>query len=137
MSRLQQFGGGAFGAGGTIAAREFADEPGDSRFAQPSVLFGLGTGTLAAALYAGHRLGRIETPVLEEDFWGAHALTALPTGAFYAAFPKQANQSTSEQVAEAFRNRLGSGNNSNGSASAEGVRIERAGNSGSAHARPR
>lgn len=119
MARLQQFAGGAFGAGGTIATREVFGEAGTSRFRQPSVLFGLGTGAAAAALWWTNKTGRFETPVLDESFWGSHAATALPAGALYAALPAKPGATTTEQVINQINESLGTsfGSGSNGGGS--------------------
>lgn len=115
----QRIGGGAFGLGGTLAARQFFDEPGQDRLTQPSVLFGAGTGLLAGALW----FTDIDTPVLGDSFWASHALTSLPTAAFFAAFPKQSGTTTTEQVRKAvFGNAPTSGGSSGGSTGSERVR---------------
>lgn len=127
MAELQRYAGGGFGLGGTLAARQFFDETGGNRFMQPSVMFGLGTGALASALY----LTDIDTPVIEDDFWAAHAITALPSGAFFAAFPKKRNQSTTEQVRSVLRSPT-NGGSGNGSASGERVTVTQEAANGSA-----
>jgi len=119
MADLQRYGGGAFGLGGTLAARQYLDEPSGNRFTQPSVLFGLGTGALAAGLY----LADIQTPVVRDEFWASHAITALPTGGFYAAFPKQQGESTVEQVRRKLLD--GSMDGGSGTASGQRARVER------------
>jgi len=99
MSSLVQRGaGGVAGLGGTVAARSFLDEPGQTRLFQPSVLYGLGTGAIASGLW----FTDIETPVVGEDFWASHALSALPAALFFAAFPKQQGTTTTQQVQSAF-----------------------------------
>jgi len=113
MARLQQYAGGAFGAGGTISARQFLDEAGQNRLTQPSVLFGLGTGVLAGALW----FTDVETPVFRDEFWASHAMTAIPTGAFYAAFPKKSGTSTTEQVRSLLSSSGSGGTSSGGSRS--------------------
>jgi len=97
MANVQRLGGGAFGFGGTAAARQFFDEPGQKRYLQPSVLFGLGSGTVASGLY----LADIDTP-LQDGFWAAHAITAIPTGLFSLVFPKASDVTTLQQVKQAF-----------------------------------
>lgn len=138
MARLQQFAGGALGAGGTIAVRETLGAPDYGRWRQPSVLFGLGTGALATGLWYTNRSGRFETPVVGEDFWGAHALTSVPAGLLYAALPAEPGSTTGEQLAERLGvsgllgDRLngsnGSGGDSGGGSSggAENVTVRRA-----------
>lgn len=138
MAQLQRFVGGGTGLGGSLASRQFFDEPGQNRFLQPSVIYGLGTGVLAGTLWWTD----IDTPVIEDDFWASHALTAIPTGAFFAAFPKRSNQTTAQQVREALvgggsRGRTGGGNGSNGSAGGQHVRISRAGGGNGMNSRPR
>lgn len=123
MAQLQRFAGGGFGLGGTLAARQFFDEAGQSRFMQPSVMFGLGTGALASALY----LTDIETPFIGDDFWASHAITSVPAGAFFLAFPKKANQSTVEQVRSALGNGMSSGTTSTQRASANRVTVTQQG----------
>ena len=136
MARLQQFAGGAFGAGGTIALRETLDTPGQSALRQPSTIFGLGTGLAAAGLYVGNRFGLVDTPVLDQDFWGAHALTALPTGLLFSQVPKQQGATTTEQLVSEFNRlvgRAGGGNGmtgGGGGSGAEGVRVQRVQNNG-------
>jgi hypothetical protein len=131
MARLQQFAGGAFGAGGTIALRETLDTPGQSAFRQPSTIFGLGTGLAAAGLYLGHRVGAVDTPVLDQDFWGAHALTALPTGLLFSQVPKERGETTTEQLVSEFNKLVGRGGtggmggNGGGGTGSEGVRVQR------------
>mgnify|MGYP000102451346 CR=1 FL=1 len=136
MARLQQFAGGAFGAGGTIAIRETLGGPDYTRWRQPSVLFGLGTGALATGLWYTNKSGRFETPVLGEDFWGAHALTSVPAGLLYAALPAEPGSTTVEQIAErlGLGDLLGDGSNGGqtgggnggGSSGAENVTVRRA-----------
>lgn len=111
MARLEQFAGGAAGAGGTIAMRQFVDEPGTSRLRQPSALYGLGTGALAGALWYTD----FDVPFLGDDFWASHAISALPTGMLMAAFPRQAGQTTTESVREALPSLIGGGSSSGGS----------------------
>lgn len=121
MATLQRYVGGATGLGSTIGARQFLDEPGQNRFTQPSVLLGGVSGIGAGALYV---TDAVELPLLSDDFLASHAITALPTAAFYAAFPKQRGKTTTEQVQEALlgssssgsRRSGGSGNADNGSA---------------------
>lgn len=131
MARLEQFGGGAAGAGGTLAMRQYVDEPGQSRLKQPSALFGLGTGALAAGLWYTD----LNTPFIGDDFWASHAITALPTGMFMAAFPKQAGQTTTESVKEALPTLLGGRSSTSGSgrqrqASGQSATVEVSGGSG-------
>lgn len=124
MARLQQIAGGAFGAGGTIGARQFLDQPGQSRFTQPSVLFGLGTGALASVLWF---TGLDSVTPLADEFWGSHALSSLPAGLFFLAFPKQASKTTVQQVQEALK-MDGSGPKApagNGSASTQRTTVRR------------
>jgi len=125
MARLQQTAGGAFGLGGTLAARQFLDQPGQNRFTQPSVLFGLGTGVLASALWY---TGLDTVTPLSDEFWGSHAMSSIPTGMFFLAFPKQANQGTVEQVQEALNrgtaSRGGTGGGG-GTASSERATVRR------------
>jgi len=136
MARLQQFAGGAFGAGGTIALRETLDEPGQDTFKQPSTIFGVGTGLAAAGLWLGHEFGIVETPVLDQDFWGAHAITATPTGLLFSRLPKRQNTSTTEQIIAQARGYLPGAGNGNGGmgggngGSAEGVRVQRVNGTG-------
>lgn len=99
QDNLPTVGGGAIGVGATAAIREFADvqdgQPfslvGDDptstigRLTRPSVAYGLGAGALSGILYLGG-LG----PNSLEDFYLAHTLTALPSGAISAALPKEA-----------------------------------------------
>lgn len=136
MATLQRYAGGGVGLGGTLAARQFLDEPGQNRFMQPSVLFGLGTGALASALWYTD----IDTPIIKDDFWVSHALTSIPTGAFFAAFPQKANQTTAQQVRDAiFGNRPANGGTGggNGGTGSQAVRVERNGNSNGMNARSR
>lgn len=130
MAQLQRFAGGGTGLGGSLAARQFLDEPGQNRFLQPSVIYGLGTGALASALWYTD----IDTPVIDDDFWVSHALTSVPTGAFFAAFPRRANQTTAQQVREALSGGGGmgggDGGNGNGDANTERVSITQAGRAG-------
>lgn len=109
---VQRAAGGGAGLGGTLAARQFLDEPGQTRLRQPSVLFGLGTGLLGAALWYTD----IDTPVVDDDFWISHAMTSVPTAAFFAAFPKQSGKTTVQQVQEALGGAMGG--NGGGSAPA-------------------
>jgi hypothetical protein len=99
MASLQRYAGGAAGIGGAIAMRQFLDEPGQSRFTQPSVLYGLGTGLAAGGLYL---TDAVDLPVLGDGFLAAHAIGATPAGLFYSAFPKQRTTSTTQQVREAL-----------------------------------
>jgi len=122
MAQLQRFAGGGFGLGGTLAARQFMDEPGQSRLKQPSVLFGAGTGALASLLY----LVDVDTPLITDDFWASHAITSLPAGLFFAAFPKQAGTSTVQQVREALNSATPS---RGGSASAQRATVRSKGSS--------
>jgi hypothetical protein len=129
MARIQQFGGGAAGVGGTLAARQLLDEPGQNRLTQPSVLYGLGTGALASVLW----FTDIETPVLADEFWASHAMTSIPAGLFNAVFPKQSGTSSVEQVREALRNLNGGSSGGSGSSRTESQRasIEASGSSAS------
>jgi len=117
MAQLQRFGGGAFGAGGTIAIRETLDEPSDSRWTQPSVLFGLGTGALATGLWYTNKTRRFETPVLGEEFWGAHALTSIPSGLLYAALPPEPGTGTLTQLWNEITGAVGIGGGNGGTGS--------------------
>jgi hypothetical protein len=99
MASLQRYAGGAAGIGGAIALRQFLDESGQSRFTQPSVLFGLGTGLAAGGLYL---TDAVDVPVLGDGFLAAHAIGATPVGLFYSVFPKQRGTSTTQQVKEAL-----------------------------------
>lgn len=102
MATLQRVAGGGFGLGGTLAARQFLDEPGNSRFTQPSALFGLGTGALALGLwYVDVDL------LLGDDFWASHAITSIPSGLVSVLFPKKAGSPATERI----RDQLFSGGN--------------------------
>jgi len=103
MASLQRYAGGSAGVGLPIAARQFLDEPGQPRYAQPSALLGLGTGVAAGGLYL---TDLVDVPVVNDEFLAAHAITSTPLGAFYAAFPKRSGTSTTEQVRETL---LGAG----------------------------
>jgi hypothetical protein len=110
----QRVAGGAFGAGGTLGARQILDEPGQNRYTQPSVLFGLGTGVLAGALWYTD----VETPVVTDDFWASHAMTALPSGALSLLFPKSQDQSLLDGVL----GQAGLGGSTNGRANTQRAR---------------
>lgn len=97
-TRVQQFAGGGAGLGGTLAIRQYMDEPGQGRLMQPSVLYGLGTGVLASAMWWAD----IDVPLIADEFWASHAMTALPSGMFMAAFPKKSGTTTTEQVRSAL-----------------------------------
>lgn len=93
MATLQRVAGGGFGLGGTLAARQFLDEPGNSRFTQPSALFGLGTGALALGLWYVDR-----DLLLGDDFWASHAITSIPSGLVSVLFPKKAGSPAAERI---------------------------------------
>lgn len=133
MATIMRYAGGAFGLGGSIALRQRFDSPGQGRLRQPSVLFGLGTGAVASAIY----LTGFDTPVVGSDFWASHALTSLPAGAFFAAFPKKAGQSTVDQVQTALDRRFngGGGGTPDGEASSERVRVAHNRNNGMTRSR--
>lgn len=97
MANLQRYGGGAAGVAAPVAARQFLDEPGQSRLTQPSVLAGVGTGVLAGGLYL---TDAVDVPVVGDDFLAAHAITSTPLGLFYAAFPKRRGTTAVQQVKE-------------------------------------
>jgi len=129
MATLQRVAGGGFGLGGTLAARQFVDEPGNSRFTQPSALFGLGTGALALGMWYVD----IDVPLLADDFWASHAITSIPAGMVSVLFPKTAGTPAAERIREQLfsdgpsrgRNPSGgSGSNggTNGGGTAEQVR---------------
>lgn len=96
---LPLVGGGAVGVGAPAILREFADvqngqpfsllgEPGSTlfRLTRPSVAWGLGAGAATGLLWmlsAG--------PDALEDFYMAHTITALPSGALSAALPVEAS----------------------------------------------
>lgn len=95
QENLPQIGGGIVGVGAPAALRETADvqvgplvgDPGSTlaRVSRPSVAWGLGVGGLTGALWAMD-VGPDEL----HDFYLAHSLTAIPTGAISALLPKQA-----------------------------------------------
>lgn len=85
-----EIGGGITGVGGTVALREFMDQNGPligqagtttGRLGLPSVLYGLGTGTLAGLGWWMTGRGTLN------DFLLAHSVTAIPSGAVSAAMP--------------------------------------------------
>lgn len=89
-----EIAGGMVGVGAPVTLREFADEEvgplltgrGDlaARLTRPSVLWGLGAGTVTGVLW-WMGVG----PDMLEDFYLAHTLTGIPTGIASAAVPKQ------------------------------------------------
>lgn len=114
MATLQRYVGGATGLGSTIGARQFLDEPGQNRFTQPSVLLGGLSGVGAGALYV---TDAVEVPFVSDDLLASHAITALPTAAFYAAFPKTRGKTTTEQVQEALLGSTSGGSRRSGGSS--------------------
>lgn len=127
MARIQELGGAATGIGGTVALRQIADTPDGSRYRQPSVLYGLGTGLLASGMYFADQFGFVNTPMVDSSLFATHAMTATPSGMFSAAFPKRSDQSTPEQVLSEVRSRLGMADlvqrdrNNSGSSGTEGT----------------
>lgn len=127
MVGLQRIGGGVVGAGSTAAIRARVDEPGTSRYRQPSVLWGLGSGVAAGAAY----FLDIDIPVVSDGFLASHVFASVPLGITFAALPKQQGKSTTDQVLEqisGFQNPSsrrdsgsgGSGGSSNGSNGSNG-----------------
>lgn len=112
MASIQRLGGGATGVGAPVAARQFLDQPGQSRFMQPSVLAGVGSGVAAGAFYL---TDLVDLPFLKDDFLASHAITSTPIGLFYAAFPKRAGQTTTQQVKETLLGGSSSPTRSSGS----------------------
>lgn len=99
---MTTIGGGVVGVGAPALLRETADvqngqafsligDPGSTlaRVSRPSVVWGLGVGGLTGALWVAD-VG----PSWLHDFYMAHAITAIPTGAVSALLPKQAGAST-------------------------------------------
>lgn len=98
MPKLEPIAGGAAGVGGTVALRELRDQDGGllgqtgtvlDRATRPSVVYGAGTGALAAALwYLDNERIMETTPFgVDRSFWATHALTALPSGVASFLFP--------------------------------------------------
>lgn len=100
MARLESYAGGATGLGGTVALRQTMDskggllgEPGTTldRATRPSVVYGVGSGLLSAALWWLDEKGTDTTPGgIDNAFWATHSLTALPSGAVSALLPVSA-----------------------------------------------
>lgn len=95
MAQIHRIVGGVAGLGGTLGARMFLDEPGADRFSQPSVMYGLGTGALATALWGIDTTGTVNLDSTlvrgTSDFFASHAATALPAGGASALLPKTGN----------------------------------------------
>lgn len=95
MAQIHRIVGGVAGLGGTLGARMFLDEPGADRFQQPSVMYGLGTGALATALWGLDTTGtfNLDSNLVRgtSDFFATHAATALPAGGASALLPKTGN----------------------------------------------
>jgi len=123
-------GGAGVGVGAPVALREFADvqdgqemsllgSPGslEARLTRPSVLWGLGAGTVTGALWFMD-VG----PSWLQEFALGHALSGVPAGAVSAAFPVSAgsgsgsgSSSPSGRTPHPVPPAVGSGNSNNGS----------------------
>lgn len=117
MAQIHRIAGGIAGLGGTLAARLTLDEAGKDRFKQPSVMYGLGTGIAATALYGLDTTGTVNLDATlingTADFFTAHAATALPAGGASAILPKTGNSSgsgASQSLSEFFNSSSGSSN---------------------------
>lgn len=117
MASIQRLAGGAAGVATPVAARQFLDEPGQSRLTQPSVLTGVGTGVAAGGLYL---TDAVDLPLVSDEFLAAHAIGATPLGLFYAAFPKKRGTTTTQQVKERLGIGTGSAPRRNGGSGSDG-----------------
>jgi len=116
MAQIHRIAGGIAGLGGTLAARLTLDEAGKNRFQQPSVMYGLGTGVAATALWGLDTTGTVnlDQTLIDgtADFFTAHAATALPAGGASAILPKTGNSSgsgASQSLSEFFNGNSGGG----------------------------
>lgn len=122
QKNLPQIGGGVVGVGVPVALRETMDtevgplvgEPGSmlARVSRPSSAWGLGAGGLTGLLYA---LG--VGPDSLQDFYLAHSLTAIPTGAASAFLPKGTGGTTagtSSRTRQRMTQESVGGNSANG-----------------------
>lgn len=116
MAQIHRIAGGVAGLGGTLAARMFLDEAGADRFRQPSVMYGLGTGGVATALWGLDATGTfdLDMNILQgtSDFFASHAATALPAGGASALLPKTGNtggNGGSQSLSEFFNEAGGNG----------------------------
>lgn len=116
MAQIHRIAGAIAGLGGTLASRLTLDEAGKDRFQQPSVLYGLGTGAGATALYVLDTTGTVnlDRTLIDgtADFFTAHAATALPAGGASAILPKTGNSSGnggSQSLSEFFNGNSGGG----------------------------
>jgi len=98
MATLESIGGGITGTGGTVALRETLDKNGgllgqagsiEERVTRPSVLYGAGTGLVAAGLWYLDDTRRMNTTPFGIDnmFWATHALSGIASGVASAIFP--------------------------------------------------
>jgi hypothetical protein len=114
MAQIHRIAGGVAGLGGTLAARRTHDEASKDTFEQPSVLYGLGTGVAATALWGIDTAGILSLDQTlvngTADFFTAHAASALPAGGASALLPKSGNSSGnggSQSLSSFFNNTSG------------------------------
>jgi len=81
------------GAGGTLLVRDHFDQVGDNSIFRPSVLYGLGLGSLALGADMASGRGMMSVPKQYDDVLFTFGLSAFTTGAFSALTPKGATSS--------------------------------------------
>lgn len=91
MARLSTTVGPAVGAASTMGVRALFDQSGDSSITRPSVLYGVGTGSLSLGLGWAINRDMISAPVGGQMFTEAmmsYGATALTAGLISAVTPK-------------------------------------------------
>lgn len=135
MPNLEPIAGGATGVGGTVLVRETQDQKGGlygsagsltERMTRPSVLYGVGTGSIAGLLYYLDSERIMDTTPLgiDNSFWGTHALTAIPAGLVSAFFPVSGGSSNGTTQTRSATRRVDTKSDAGG---AEGADFEPAG----------
>jgi len=86
---MAQVGGATFGAGGTLLAYHYMDQPGGDRFTQPSVMYGVGLGAAGGVAWWLSRSGMYHLGPAVESGLGAFALSGISAGLIALAIPKK------------------------------------------------
>lgn len=106
MAMLQPAAGGVLGVGGTVALREMFDQDGGlmgdqgtllDRVTRPSVIYGVGSGAVAGALWYldDSRMMNTTLGPIDNSLYATYSLTGVSSGAASALFPVDASGSPS------------------------------------------